>query len=82
MEDLAGTHGAVEAVVVGRVQEDEVGGAVVELVAVEMMAVLPGLTRTPERRADKDVNITIFTSNPYLRISPMTFGRILSTKRA
>ena len=76
--DLTGTRGFVEATMLVGVKENEVGGAVVELVSVQMMALLTGLAHAPERRADEDVNEVVFSANSYDRISRMHVWSISS----
>ena len=70
--DLTGTHSFVEATVLVGIKENEVGGAVVEFVPVQMMALLSGLTGSPECSANQDVNGTFFAGNIHYRIATAT----------
>ena len=71
--DLAGTHGFVEATMLVGVKKNEVGGAVVELVSVQMMAVLPGFSHAPKSGANQDVNTAFFAADSHMRMATATF---------
>ena len=71
--DLAGTHGFVEAAVLVGVKENEVRGAVVEFVSVQMMAVLPEFSHAPKSGANQDVNTAFFAADCHMRMATATF---------
>ena len=68
-EDLSGAHSAVPGRMVLDVHPDEVVGAVVELVAVEMVADLVGSGHSPERSTDEFVNQGASARNLDIRIA-------------
>ena len=59
-EDDAGAHGAVEGGVRVAVHPHEVGGTVVELVAVKVMTYMIGRRQAPESRTDERSYATLF----------------------
>ena len=61
--DDALTDGTVEERVLFGVKPDEVFGAVVEPIAVEMMAYLSGFGHAPKGGTDEQVNISIFATD-------------------
>ena len=75
---MAGTHSAVPSRMVLDVHPDEVVGAVVELVAIEMVAYLVGSGHSTKRSTDEFVNEGVSARNLDTRISaPMCIGTVV-----